>query len=148
LVAPDDRRAHDVPLGIEQDRSVHLPREPHSRDAMRRRAGLPQNRACRLLTRGPPILRILFSPGCLRRAKLGVLGRGGRDEPSLLIQQKSARTASADVYAQERNDGLLLIMGGAKVVSSANRSSEGVLSATSDARAPSPASTVAAVSSR
>jgi hypothetical protein len=78
---------------------VHLAGQADTHDRLGSDAALGEHRANRLLTGTPPVLRILFRPGRLRRRERRVIRGRGREEGAVLAQQQRARTARADVNA-------------------------------------------------
>jgi hypothetical protein len=66
---------------------------------MTRDAAFGDRRTDRLLTRAPPVGRILLGPGGARRRERCVVGRGRGDQVAVVVEDQRAGTARADVDA-------------------------------------------------
>ena|SRR5438270_7381163 len=90
LIAPDERWSKNLITVIEQHRPVHLTCESYGRNLLWRRARGAQhltNAACRSL---PPVLGILVCPSGRSRTEGLMLGRGGRDNRPIRVDQYGA----------------------------------------------------------
>lgn len=102
-VAPDERRANDVPAFIEKDRAVHLPGEANTGDVFASEVRARKRFAHGDTGGAPPILGLLLGPANLRGGKRLVILRGRRDKATGLIDYDRARAAGADVDSENVN---------------------------------------------
>jgi hypothetical protein len=84
---------------------VHLARQADTFDVGRRDPALRQDVFDRLLRGAPPVGRLLFGPRGARRRKGRMAGRRRRENAPRRVNDDGARTAGADVEAEDRNDG-------------------------------------------
>ena len=108
LIAPDDRGPQYGAVRIKQDGPVHLAGQA---DAGDRAGGDPagrHDRGNRLVRRPPPVVGVLLGPAGARRTKRGVVPRLRPEEHAVVAQDQRARSAGADIDAQNRN-GVLLV---------------------------------------
>jgi hypothetical protein len=75
LIAPDDRRSHDLARIIEEHGAVHLTGKANCLYRARVDIARCKRLADRLTGGAPPVLRFLLCPRSLRRAKCDMLRR-------------------------------------------------------------------------
>jgi hypothetical protein len=57
-----------------------------------------------VLTGAPPVVGVLLGPGGSRRLERGVLRVRRPEDAAVVVEEQRARTAGADVDAQDGND--------------------------------------------
>ena len=101
-VAPEDRRAERSPGHVEQDRGVHLAREPDAANAPRAGAERGGEPAEREAERALPVVRVLLGPAEARRRERVPLRRRRLRPPRLLVDRDGLEAARPDVYPDEQ----------------------------------------------
>ena len=80
LIAPDERRAQDFMVPIQQHRSVHLAAKADAGNLRRRDLRIPKQFSHSALAGLPPVVRILLCPPAARRRKGLVFVDSGSDD--------------------------------------------------------------------
>ena len=86
LVAPDNRRAQDVPCFIQHDQTVHLTADAHRNDVLLIHTGLRQHAADGVHRRMIPVLRLLLRPAVVRLIQR-IFHQRGADRRAILVEQ-------------------------------------------------------------
>ena len=101
LIAPDDRGPQRLVVCVEQHGPVHLAGKADARDRVGTDAAVVHDAADRELAGAPPVVGILLGPGRTRRGERLMVGRCRRDDPAIVVDEHRARTARADVDAED-----------------------------------------------
>ena len=96
LVAPDNRRAQDVPCFIQHDQTVHLTADAHRNDVLLIHTGLRQHAADGVHRRMIPVLRLLLRPAIVRLIQR-IFHQRGADRRAILVEQHRFRAGRAKV---------------------------------------------------
>ena len=96
-VAPDQRWPKNLPVGVEQDSTVHLAGQPDGSDVARQTVSDRQDGADGFLGSTPPVFRILFCPAWKFGLKGDVFGGVESDNFSCFIDQNGAGTTGTNI---------------------------------------------------
>ncbi len=96
LIVPEQRRTDHLARGVEEDRAVHLPREPDPDDGLPRGPTVRRHAAQHLDRGVPPCVGVLLGPTRPRRQHRVVRRPCGDDRPAL-VDRHSPSTGRADV---------------------------------------------------
>ena len=107
LVAPDERGAEDVAVGVEHDAAVHLAGEADGFDlgAVAGGAGGLEGAEDGLLRGAPPVFGILLGPADVFGVDGRVVGGVGGEDVACAVDEDGAGAAGADVDAEKHGTG-------------------------------------------